>query len=233
VSQLITLEALDQDGAIRDAAEAAGATRADFLKRGGMAGAGFLAGGVLFSGLVSPAQAAISTSKRSKKNDVKIANYALTLEYLEAEFYKQANASGALVQPEVKVFGSIVAQHEATHVKTLKGALGSAAVKKPKFDFGETVTNQDMFKQTAQVLEDTGVSAYAGQGPNLLQRPFVKLALSIHSVEARHAAWIRFINSSGGLLNGKVSNYPAPKAFDMALSDKAVLKAVGKTGFIQ
>ena len=99
MSQLITLEALDQDGAIRETAEAAGATRSDFLKRSGMAGAGFLAGGVLFSGFVSPAEAAISTSRRSKKNDVRIANYALTLEYLESEFYKQANASGALTQP--------------------------------------------------------------------------------------------------------------------------------------
>ena len=99
MSQLITLEALDQDGAIRETAEAAGATRADFIKRGGMAGAGFLAGGVLFSGFVSPAEAAISTSRRSKKNDVKIANYALTLEYLEAEFYKQANASGGSRSP--------------------------------------------------------------------------------------------------------------------------------------
>ena len=233
MSHPITLEALDQDGAIRESAEAAGATRSDFLKRGGMAGAGFLAGGVLFSGLVSPAEAAIATHRRSKKNDVKILNYALTLEFLEAEFYKRANASGALVQPEVKVFASIVAQHEATHVKTLRGALGSAAVKKPKFDFGETVTNQDKFKQTAQVLEDTGVAAYAGQGPNLLQRPIVKAALSIHSVEARHAAWIRYINSSGGLLNGKVSNYPAPRAFDKAASEKAVLKAVTGTGFIQ
>jgi hypothetical protein len=221
VSHLISLETLDQDGAVREAAEAAGATRADFLKRGGMAGAGFIAGGVLFSGLVSPAQAAISTHKRSKAK------------YLEAEFYKQANASGALVQPEVKVFASVVAQHEATHVKTLKGALGSKAVKKPKFDFGETVTNQDTFKATAQVLEDTGVSAYAGQGPNVLQRPYVKVALSIHSVEARHAAWIRFINSSGGLRDGNVSSYPAPRAFDKAASEKAVLKAVTGTGFIQ
>jgi hypothetical protein len=233
VSHLITLETLDQDGAVREAADAAGATRADFLKRSGMAGAGFIAGGVLFSGLVSPAQAAISTHKRSKANDLKILNYALTLEYLEAEFYKQANASGALVQPEVKVFASVVAQHEATHVKTLKGALGSKAVKKPKFDFGETVTNQDTFKATAQVLEDTGVSAYAGQGPNVLQRPYVKVALSIHSVEARHAAWIRFINSSGGLRDGNVSSYPAPRAFDKAASEKAVLKAVTGTGFIQ
>ena len=85
MSQLITLEALDRDGAIRETAEAAGATRADFLKRSGMAGAGFVAGGVLFSGFVSPAEAAISTKNRSKKNDVKILNYALTLEYLESD----------------------------------------------------------------------------------------------------------------------------------------------------
>jgi hypothetical protein len=232
VSELITLEALDRDGAIRETAEAAGATRADFLKRGGVAGAGFVAGGVLFSGFVSPAEAAISTHHKSKKNDVKIANYALTLEYLEAEFYKQAVASGAITQPEVRAFATTTASHEATHVKALKGVLGSKAVKKPSFDFGDTVTNQDKFKQTAQVLEDTGVSAYAGQGPNLLQRPYVKLALSIHSVEARHAAWIRFINSSGGLSGTGTANLPAPKAFDTALSDKKVLAAVKKTGFI-
>jgi hypothetical protein len=29
---------------------------------------------------------------------------------------------------------------------------------------------------TAQVLEDTGVAAYAGQGTNLLQRPLVVVA---------------------------------------------------------
>ena len=111
-------------------------------------------------------------------------------------------------------------------MKALKGVLGSKAVKKPTFDFGDTVTNQAKFKATAQVLEDTGVAAYAGQGPNILQRPVVKAALSIHSVEARHAAWIRFINSSGGLSGTGAANLPAPKAFDTALSEKKVLAAV-------
>ena len=188
---------------------------------------------MLFSGFVSPAEAAISTRNRSKKNDVRILNNALTLEYLESTFYNQANASGALTDQRVKEFAKVTGAHENAHVKALKAALGSAAVRKPKFDFGDTVTNQDKFRQTAQVLEDTGVAAYAGQGPNLLQRPLVKAALSIHSVEARHAAWIRFINSSGGLRTGQVSTYPAPKAFDKALGEKTVLKAVTKTGFIK
>jgi hypothetical protein len=229
VSEFIKLEAVDTDGAIQETAEAAGATRADFIKKGG---AGFLAGGVLFSGLVSPVEAAISTHHRSKKNDIKIGNYALTLEYLEAEFYKQAVASGAITAPELRHFANVTGAHEAAHVKALRQVLGSKAVKKPTFDFGDTVTNEGKFRATAETLEDTGVAAYAGQGPNLLQRPLVKAALSIHSVEARHAAWIRFLNHAGGV-NRPASQFPAPRAFDRPLSEKKVLAAVTATGFIK
>jgi Ferritin-like domain len=231
VSKLITLDVLDADGAIRETAEAAGATRAAFLKKAGLTGAGFVAGGVLFEGLVSPAEAAISTRKRSKKNDARILNYALTLEFLEAEFYAQANASGALTDPRVQRFAQVAGQHEADHVAALRKALGPAAIKKPKFDFKDTVTNQDKFRATTEVLEDTGVSAYAGQGPNILQREVVVAALSIHSVEARHAAWIRSINAAA---QGQtpLTDLPAPKAFDKAQTEAQVLKAVKGTGFL-
>jgi hypothetical protein len=229
----ITLEVVDSDGAIREAAEAVGATRSDFLRTAGVAGAGLLSSGVLLGGFVSPAEAAINTRHRSKKNDVRILNYALTLEYLEAEFYKQALAKGGANGDEgVKFFASYVAQHEAAHVKALKAALGSAAVKQPTFAFGDTVTNITQFKQTAQVLEDTGVAAYAGQGPNILQPAVIKAALSIHSVEARHAAWIRFING-GGQPGAATANIPAPKQFDSPKSEKTVRKAVAGTGFIK
>jgi hypothetical protein len=223
MSNAIKLELLDADGAIQEAAEAAGATRSDFIKRVGMTGVGFVSAGVLFDGLLSPAQAAISTQKPSKKNDVKILNYALTLEYLEAEFYRQAVASGALTDPVVVNFATVVAGHEAAHVAALKKALGKAAIKSPTFAFADTVTNQDKFKATAQVLEDTGVAAYAGQGPNIFQKAVIVPALGIHSVEARHAAWIRFINGAS----------PAPNIVDSPKTEKAVLKAVGATGFIK
>ena len=186
---------------------------------------------MLFTGFASPAEAAISRKRKSRRNDVKILNYALTLEYLESEFYRQANASGALTDPVVKRFAEVTGSHEASHVTLLKTVIGRGAVKKPEFDFGDTVTDQAKFRATAQTLEDVGVSAYAGQGPNLLQRRVVAAALSIHSVEARHAAWIRFIN--GGGASGETDDLPAPVAFDRPRNETRVLKAVTQTGFIQ
>ena len=223
MSDLIKLEVVDADGAIREAAEDAGLDRADFFKKAAVAGSGFVAGGVLFNGLLSPAEARISTRKRSKTNDAKILNYALTLEYLEAEFYRQAVANNAFSSEQYKQFAETVAEHEKEHVAFLKSALKSAAVSKPSFDFGDTVTDPGKFAATAQVLEDTGVAAYAGQGPNILQEPVVVAALSVHSVEARHAAWIRQLNAAT----------PAPRAFDNAKTEGQVLKAVKATGFIK
>jgi hypothetical protein len=229
MSQFISLEVIDADGTVREAAESAGATRRDLMRNAGIAGAGALAGGVLFNGLISPAEAAISSRKRSKANDIKILQYALTLEYLEAEFYKQANASGAITDLNLKRFAEVTGKHEAEHVAALKKVLGKKAPKVPTFDFKDTVTDQAKFAATAEAVEDVGVSAYAGQGPNILQRAVVIPALAIHSVEARHAAWIRFINSGG---QGDEKVLPAPASFDAARTEKAVLKIVGGTGFI-
>jgi len=223
LSDPLNLSILDADGAIRDAAEAAGIDRSAFLKRGAIAGGGLIAGSAMFGTFLSSAEAAIST-KRSKKNDVKILNFALTLEFLEAAFYKQAVANAAYgSSADLKKFAETVAKHEAKHVSFLKGALGSAAIKSPKFDFGKAVTDQATFAATAEVLEDTGVSAYLGQVGNVFQVPVLKAAGTIATVEARHASWIRFING----------DTPAPADFDTPKTEKAILKAVGGTGFIK
>ena len=224
MTQQLNLHVVDADGALRETAEAAGLDRSDFLKKGALAGGGLIAGSAAFGTFLSTAEAAISTTRRSKANDVKILNFALTLEFLEAEFYKQAVANQAYGNSaDLKRFAEVVADHEADHVKFLRGALGSKAIKKPTFDFGDTVTNQAKFAATSQVLEDTGVSAYLGQVKNLFQASVLSAAATITTVEARHASWIRFINGVT----------PAPADFDKPKSEKAILKAVGATGFIK
>jgi hypothetical protein len=233
----ISLEQIDKSGALREIADDAGAmdtsgTRRQMLRRAGITGAGFVAGGVLFNGMLSPAQAAsikFSTIKKSKANDAKIANYALTLEYLEAAFYAAAVSGGALTDPDVKEFATTVAAHEAAHVKALKGALGKAAVKSPTFDFGAAVTDQATFLKTSAAVEPVGVSAYAGAGPGILERPILKAALAIHSVEANHAAWV------AALLKYKFGGTasPAPNAFNPARTEAAVLKIVTGLGVIK
>ncbi|MBE2314621.1 ferritin-like domain-containing protein [Solirubrobacter sp. CPCC 204708] len=210
---MLDLEAVDVDGAIRETQDEA-MTRSSAFRRAVAFGGG-LFGGATLLGLLSPNAFAQS------KGDVAILNYALTLEYLEAEFYTQAEARAGL-SGELLGFAQVVGQHERSHVAGLREALGSAAVKKPKFNFRGTTENAQDFAATAQLLEDTGVAAYKGQAAAIRSNAVLTAALAIHAVEARHAAWIRDINGAP----------PAPAAFDEALSMKQVLSAVAKTRFI-
>lgn len=227
----IKLEQLDVDGDVREAAEKAGFDRATFLRNGALAGAGVVTGATIF-GLPSTASAAIS-GRMSAKNDVRILNYALTLEYLEAAFYAAAVEQNDFASAELKQFATVVAKHEAEHVAYLQKGLGKAAVKSPKLDMSAAAKaiSRDNFGPTAMALEDTGVAAYAGQGPRIKGRAYLKAALAIHSVEARHAAWIRVL-LGGGAAGAPSASYPAPVTFDKPKSQKAVLGIVGDTGLV-
>jgi rubrerythrin len=214
----MTLDVVDADGAIRETAEQLGIdTRASFLRKAAVGGGSLVAGGALLGGLPTLADAAT----KSKANDVKILNYALTLEYLESAFYNEALAKGALTG-DVLAAAKLVQKHENAHVKTLKQVLGKAAVKKPKFDFQGTTSDPAKFLATAVVLENTGVAAYSGQAANIKQAAVIKAAVSILTVEARHAS--RFNSLAGTEF--------APRSFDVPKSKKQVLSAVKKTGFI-
>ncbi len=221
----LNLESIDSDGAVRDAAETVGLDRSDFLKKGALAGGGLVAGGAFFS-LLGPAEAAISRRK-SKRNDVKILNFALTLEFLEAEFYRLAVANKAFgTNAQLQRFAEVVAVHEAKHVTFLKGVLKRSAIRKPTFDFGDAVTDPAKFAATAKVLEDTGVRAYLGQAANIFQRPILTAAGTILTVEARHAAWIRFIIAPADPTT-PVADLPAPRTFDVPASEQATLRKAG------
>lgn len=145
--------------------------------------------------------AAVSTQAFSQALPAQVAdilNFALTLEYLEDEFYRTALSQQGLIPQEfIPVFAQI-SKHETAHVATLKGALGSAAIAKPKFDltargkFHDILSNFKTFALVSQTLEDTGVAAYKGQAPALTGGgTLLTTALQIHSVEARHAAEVR------------------------------------------
>ena len=140
--------------------------------------------------------------------------YALTLEYLEADFYARGIAAAGLIPAGASLAAvTIIRDHENLHVAFLRSALvslGKTPVAKPTFDFSAgkgsgrgpfatVFTDYNIFLAVAQVFEDTGVRAYKGQAPNLLrQGPLLTAALNIHSVEGRHAAKIRQMRKERG-----------------------------------
>lgn len=143
-----------------------------------------------------------------------VLNFALTLEYLESEFYVTGLSSGVIASVDVPAFQTI-STHELEHVEFLRStivALGGTPVSKPTFDytagdgsmsgpFADVFTNYATYLAVSQTFEDTGVRAYKGQAGNLISSNVVlAAALRIHSVEARHAAHVREIRRRNGLL---------------------------------
>ena len=155
--------------------------------------------------------------------DVAILKYALTLEYLEAAFYKEAVASGRL-HGDVLRFARKVARDEATHVAALRKALGAQAQASPKFDFQGTTRSRSKFLETSYALENTGVNAYLGQAPNIKTPSILLTAASIVTVEARHSGAV------GELLGRNIS---PNGAFDAGKTMDQVLRVVSKTKFIR
>ncbi|MEO6406591.1 MAG: ferritin-like domain-containing protein [Ferruginibacter sp.] len=133
-------------------------------------------------------------------------NFALTLEYLEAEFYTKIVGSAGYLTASAAAQGALtkIKNDEVAHVAFLKTVLGAAAVAKPNIDltggksaagtgpFAGYLGNYAVQLAMAQTFEDTGVRAYKGQAGNLQSnRAYLTAALQIHSVEARHASHIR------------------------------------------
>jgi len=152
----------------------------------------------------------------AESGDVGILNFALTLEYLESAFYREAK-SRAGASGDLKGLIDTIARDEDEHVGALTETikkLGGKPVAEPKFDFPYSGTAG--FLKLAQTFEDTGVSAYNGAAPQIKSVEVLEAAGSIVQVEGRHAAAIR-------LQNGEE---PSPQAFDPALPKAKVLKAV-------
>lgn len=185
------------------------------LSRGEVILKGALAAGAVYGlGMVAPfVRQALAASE---SGDVGILNFALTLEYLEASFYEEAKRRAG-ASGELKSLIGLLAEDEQQHVEALGASvkkLGGKPAAKPKFDF--PYGNTAGFLKLAQTFEDTGVSAYNGAAPMIESKDVLAAAGGIVQVEARHAAAIRLQNGA----------QPSPQAFDPALDEAQVLKAV-------
>jgi rubrerythrin len=129
-----------------------------------------------------------STTASSATGDIGILNYALTLEYLETEFYSKVVSAGLFkgkVGSLIKTFGA----QEASHVAALKAAvtkLGGMPAADPMGKF--PITSATQVAELAYTVENLGASAYLGQAAKIQSPEVLASALAIHSVEARHAA---------------------------------------------
>jgi hypothetical protein len=160
-------------------------SRRDFFKSLAVAGAGATAASML-----------LSKEASAKTDDVDIANFALTLEYLEAEFYALAVNSGVLSGDALGVVENL-ASHEAQHVTALKDLLesvGATPVEKPNFTFPEdAVTSEASILDLAATLEPVGVGAYLGAAPLISSPDILAAAGSIAGVEGEHVVAVNWL----------------------------------------
>ncbi len=157
------------------------------------------------------ARDAFGQSTRLPSVVIQVLNFALTLEYLESTFYTTGTGTSGLIPSTDQTIFNTITSHEAQHVTALMTALGSSARPKPRFDFtggsgsgngpyADVFRNYATFTAVAQAFEDTGVRAYKGQAVALMPyKSVLNVALSIHSVEARHASEVRRLR--GGFQN--------------------------------
>ena len=164
----------------------------------------------------TPTMSAKSGTEQFGQGDLGIANYALTLEYLETDFYAKVNNSGMLkgkVADLAKRFGNEEQAHVDALIALIKKAGGKPAVA-PKTTF--PLDDEKSILKLAATVENLGANAYLGQAGNIQDKEILAAALSIHSVEARHAA----------VLNLATGAMPAPDAFAKPVTADEVLKTV-------
>ena len=187
------------------------------MSRGAFIMKGALAAGAVY-GLATVGPFVRKALAQGGGGDIEVLNFALTLEFLEAAFYEQAQQRAQLGR-DVSELAKLIGDHENEHVDALTATirdLGGKPVKSPGVDFGDAFGSERAFLELAQTFEDTGVSAYNGAAPAIRSKDLLATAGAIVQVEARHAAAIRLQRNQP----------PSPLAFDRTLDTQQVLDAV-------
>ncbi|MGH9587458.1 MAG: ferritin-like domain-containing protein [Acidobacteriaceae bacterium] len=209
------------------------ANRRAFLKGAGIAGIG-LASAAVIGKEFGPGEQKVEAAQYA---DAEILNFALNLEYLEAEFYLIATYGTTLVKygiikswqesgpttggKMVHNFGAADSAYVATalrvdevaHVQFLRSALGSAAVKKPAINLdalGYGFGSVHDFLKLSRQFEDVGVSAYLGAAPYISNGAYLSAAAAILGTEAQHSGAIRDLCIMNGVSSPAVDSLDVP-----------------------
>lgn len=146
---------------------------------------------------------------------IDVLQFALLLEYLESDFYVRGLSAAGLIPASDRTVFTTISAHESAHVNVLQGLIqskGATPQAKPAFDytakgnlpgFAFLASQYATFTMLAQAFEDTGVRAYKGQVGRLINdKAALTTALTIHSVEARHACEVRRLRGKKGWITG-------------------------------
>jgi hypothetical protein len=155
------------------------------------------------------------------ENDTRILRFDLQLEYLQAAMYTEAVRLGHL-RPSVRQPARVVGAHEWAHARALKSILGARAVPRGFFNYHGVTEDERAFLRTAVAFEDLTAALLKYQAVRLDSRAVLAAAISLHSVEARHAAWLRRV--AGAL--------PTSTAFDHAASQDRMRGLIFSTHFV-
>ena len=216
------------------------ASRKRFLKLAGAGAAGGLA--VLLAACgsddkqarsgsgASAAAESTPSSAADMSGDLEIVNYALTLEYLEADFYAQVIDSGLVKDMKLADLAKAIGQHEQEHVDALIATakqLGGEPAGKPTTKFEQVLSGGlKTVLETAATVENLGAAAYLGAAGSIKNKDILAAALAIHSVEARHAAALNELVGRSFHGDGKLEGSLPNGAFAKGMSMDEVLKQV-------
>lgn len=195
-------------------------SRRGVLKGGVALGAGAAALAAFGLPTLTPAAGA-APAAGPLDSDLDILNYALTLEYLEAAAYKAINDAGVLSGRAATYFRAFGA-HEQAHVDALLATipkLGGTPVAMPTFNFSSVPTAPAEIVKFFQTVEAVGVSAYLGAAPSIKNLDVLEAALTIHAVEAEHAAALADLVAPG-------TNLFSPSPFEEPRTPAEVLQIV-------
>ena len=180
-----------------------------------------IAGGAVAAGGAVMARDSAPLAAQDEGADADILNLFLTLEHVQADFYRAAIRTDRLTD-ELLRFATTVGAQEREHVAFLERHLGDRAGRPPQSSFDHLLATPESFRDAAIELEEAAIAAYIGQAANLA-RPTLASVATLVSVEARQVAWVRDLAHTS----------PAPRAADPARPAEEILADLRRRGFIE